>query len=335
MGILVTGATGVLGRMLVGALVSAGHEVTAFVRSSARIAELPEHIRIIYGDIRESEAVKAAVSAGDIVFHMASMMRRHRRGKSEYEEINVSALRELIRLAGQIGVARFIYTSSFFALGPSGDHPQKEAEPRRSFDFLGDFERSMTLAKRVARSASKRGFPIVTLYTGVMYGPGELPAGYGVAAQILEFLQGRFRGYPYGGEAMRSYAYLPDIVAGHVAAMERATLGKEYILGGENLKLVDFYETLSDLTDIPVPSSSNSQWKAEFRIFARSLFNVLSGKQPTVIPEEIEMLKQDWTLSSDRAVRELDYRITPFRDGLSQTVKWLKERYPAGASPSE
>jgi farnesol dehydrogenase len=333
MRIVVTGATSVLGRLLVRALVSRGHEVTAFVRSSGKIAELPAHIRIVYGDVRDVDALKAAMAGSDHVFHMACMMRCHPRRRSDYEVINVGGLRDAIRLAGEAGVARFIYTSSFYALGPSGERPLTEGDSGGSHEFLGDFDRSVTLGDRVARAAAQQGSPIVVLYPGVMYGPGEAPEGYGVAAQILEFLQGGFRGFPFGGRTVRSYSFLPDIVAGHIAALEKASLGEGYILGGENVSLEDFYDIVSELTEIPLPSRIDHSWKPGFRVIAKNIFQALSGKTPSSSPEEIDMLRLNWACSSAKAERKLGYRITTLREGLKQTLRWLRERSAPGNPP--
>jgi farnesol dehydrogenase len=333
MGILVTGASSVLGRALVKALVSSGHEVTAFVRSSRRIAQLPAHIRIVYGDIRNSEALKAAMRGASTVFHMAGMMRDQPRDSKEYEEINVNGLKESIRLAGECGADRFIYTGSFFALGPSTGHALAEADSRKSFDFLGDFDRSVTLADRVARAHSQKGFPIVTVYPGLMYGPGEPPKGYGVAARILEFLQGRPASHPSDMDRVCSYTFIEDIAQGHVYTMEKATMGGVYILGGENITLKRLYELLSQVTDLPIPPSTESQWKIMLRRAAKNLIQDISGKASSTIPEEIEMLKYNWALSSIKAFRELNYTITPIREGLIQTVNWLRENILQGSWP--
>jgi hypothetical protein len=37
------------------------------------------------------------------------------------------------------------------------------------------------------------------------------------------------------------------------------------------------------------------------------------------------MSTYDWAYSSDKTIKDLDYKITPFREGLESTVKWYKE----------
>lgn len=77
MRILITGATGMVGSGLARRLMSDGHEVTALIRSGAsriRLQDVEQSIRVVSGDIRDAEAVRAAVQGcdPDAVFHLAS-----------------------------------------------------------------------------------------------------------------------------------------------------------------------------------------------------------------------------------------------------------------------
>jgi len=50
----------------------------------------------------------------------------------------------------------------------------------------------------------------------------------------------------------------------------------------------------------------------------------LTGIEPIITDEVIEIYRHDWAYSSDRAVADLGYRITPLEEGLRRTVAWLR-----------
>ena len=51
----------------------------------------------------------------------------------------------------------------------------------------------------------------------------------------------------------------------------------------------------------------------------------LTGTEPPLTDEVVNIYRHDWAYSSDRAVRELGYRITPLQEGLRRTVEWLRQ----------
>jgi farnesol dehydrogenase len=165
MKILVTGGTGYLGRAVVGALSSRGHDVVLFART-ARGSGLPGHP--IDGDVRDGEALHAAAAGCDAICHMTALVSIWRRRPRDFDDINVGGLRNVLAAAQTAGVRKVLYTSSFLALPPTGS-----TEPLRA----NDYQRTKVIADQVALSAERAGTPLIRLYPGVVYGPGELTEG--------------------------------------------------------------------------------------------------------------------------------------------------------------
>lgn len=72
MNIIVFGSTGQTGLHLIGQLIKAGHQVTAFARTPAKLADFEDKIRIVVGDARDATSVRQAVVGHDVVMHALS-----------------------------------------------------------------------------------------------------------------------------------------------------------------------------------------------------------------------------------------------------------------------
>jgi NAD+-dependent farnesol dehydrogenase len=312
MKVLVTGATGYLGRAIVGALMARGHDPVAFARSASSSA-LPA--RRVDGDIRDERAVLAAATGCEAICHLAALVAQWKRRPAEFDEVNVGGLRTLLHVAANLGVPRVVYTSSFLALPPTGaDSPQS----------WNDYQRTKVLADRMAGDAVSRGAPIVRVYPGVVYGPGPLTEGNLIGRLIAEQMAGRLPGL-VGATRRWSFAYVDDVAAGHVAALERGRIGERYLLGGENAEQMRLYEIVRELSGAPLPRRIPF-WAAVPAALAYEARAAMFGLVPRLTVGTLEILDRDWILDSELACRELGYTMTPLATGIARLVETIKDR---------
>jgi nucleoside-diphosphate-sugar epimerase len=121
-----------------------------------------------------------------------------------------------------------------------------------------------------------------------------------------------------------NYAYLDDVVKGHIGAMDYGIRGDRYILGGEDISFNQFFNTLSlasgqkrKLFKVPIPVIkwySHAEW----------LKTKLTGLPPVFLPEFADRLRYDQKYRSDKAINQLRYQITPFEEGMKRTVNYLQ-----------
>jgi farnesol dehydrogenase len=309
MRVLVTGASGYLGQAVVRALAGSGHEIVAFARRATRVAAIDRTTRID-GDVRDRAALESAARGCEAICHTAALVSIWRRRPQDFDDVNVGGLQNVAEIAGRLGVARVLYTSSFLALPPAGRATPLEAN---------DYQRTKVAADRLADVLAARGVPIVRVYPGVIYGPGALTEGNLVGRLIADHLKHRLPGL-IGPEHQWSYAYIDDVAAGHAAALERGVAGGRYMLGGENATQQQMFRIVERLTGrkpprrIPYPIASALAAVEEARV-------ALVGGLPLVTRGAVEIFKYDWTLDSTASMRELGYRITPLVDGLRRMLE--------------
>jgi NADH dehydrogenase len=114
--ILVTGATGTVGKALLPGLLDRGDDVRVLVRDPRKLGRLRVEVRIALGDLIEladPRVVRQALRGVDTVIHLAAAIRDQPRAK--VEELNGLATARLLRAAEAAGVGRFVFFSAIGA----------------------------------------------------------------------------------------------------------------------------------------------------------------------------------------------------------------------------
>jgi farnesol dehydrogenase len=307
--VLVTGGTGYLGSAIVRALDRGGHEPVVFARH-ATSAGLPG--TATDGDVRDTRAVAAAAEGADAICHTAALVSVWRRDPGEFDAVNVGGLQSTLAAAGMHRIPRLVYTSSFLALPPAG-HPYALT--------ANHYQRTKVAARDVARRATADGLPVVTLYPGVVYGPGPATDGNLVGRLMQDHRLGRLPG-AIGPEHIWSFSFVEDVAEAHVRALTHPAPEREYQLGGVNAPQQALYEFLREHAHRPLPRQVPYSIATAAAIVMEAIAG-LTGRPPTLTRGIIEIFRHDWPLDNGAASRDLGLRITPLAEGLERTLESL------------
>jgi len=318
--ILLTGGTGFLGGRVGRALMDAGHSVVALVRPGSP-RKAPGGAEVAEGDVTDAAAVRRAAAGCDTALHAAALVKNWARDRSRFDAINVGGLRNVL----DSGVPRVVYTSSFIALGPTDGKVADESWLIPGRAVHNDYERTKALALEEARRAVREGANLVTLFPGVVYGPGVLTDGGLVTKTVRDFMDRKIPGILGAGDRRFCYAYIDDVARGHVLAVEKARAGDEFILGGENRTMLDLLALLEKITGTKAPARKIPYAVAGLAGWLQRQRANLTGKEPEITDEVVAIYKREWAYDSGRAVAGLGYAITPLEEGLRRTVAWLRE----------
>ncbi|MES1240208.1 MAG: NAD-dependent epimerase/dehydratase family protein [Acidobacteriota bacterium] len=330
MKVLVTGGTGFLGRRIVSELAQK-HEVRLLVRPTAsreRFPAPPAIIDFAQGDVTDRASLDRAAAGCDAVVHAAALV-KILAPPADFDRINLGGLENVLRAAEESGsVSKVVYVSSFIALGPTEKGPGgllDETADIQDRNWINDYERTKALADRRARRAIAEGAPLNVVYPGVIYGPGEMTEGNIVVHHILDLIRRKLPGLIGSPDRRWNYAFVGDVARGVALALEKAPAGGRYVLGGENVRLGDFYALVEKQTGVPVPKRRIPDGVAKTAGALQKGWARLTGGTPKLTPDLVEIYRHDWAYCSDRAERELGYAPRPFAQGLAETLAWLKE----------
>jgi nucleoside-diphosphate-sugar epimerase len=174
---MVTGATGFLGGHLVRSLAQNDYEITALVRPTSKVGlELQEHAKLVEGDLSDGQALEAAMTGADVVFHCAALTTNRTSWRAQ-QETNVKGTERVLEAAVRAGVKRVIHISSVLVYGlrpPKGGSVFTETSPRiENPEKWAYYVRSKSAADELAMSFSQeKGLPVTIMRLGILYGPG-------------------------------------------------------------------------------------------------------------------------------------------------------------------
>jgi UDP-glucose 4-epimerase len=226
--ILVTGASGFIGRHLCLFLKETGWVVRAAVRSDAGdIPGVDDHIRV--GDINGSTDWTKALKDVDHLIHLAGrahIMREHLRDPaSVYHQVNVLGTRRLADQAAQAGVKRFIFASSAKVNGESGFFTEKDLPQPK-----GDYALSkLNAEKEVITVCGNSAMQEVILRLPLVYGPG-------VKANFLQLIRPVERGIPLPFKSIRnkrSFIYTGNLCDIMELCLSHPAAAKQLFLAGD------------------------------------------------------------------------------------------------------
>jgi nucleoside-diphosphate-sugar epimerase len=176
MKVLVTGASGFVGRAVVAALVAHGDEVQAAIRRPADAVDVgnsgpafPHGVTIVrHGDLDAGVDWTGLLAGIDAVVHLAGIAHAGPGVAEErYDRVNHRATAALAVAAHDAGVSRFVFVSSIRAqTGPTAERVVSERDTPRPTDAYG---RSKLAAER---AVAQSGVPFVILRPVLVYGPG-------------------------------------------------------------------------------------------------------------------------------------------------------------------
>jgi len=141
---------------------------------------------------------------------------------------------------------------------------------------------------------------------------------------LYDITRGKFLGCPGKGESLACFTFIGDLVDGIIKTIGNdGTIGEEFILGGENVKFGDYLDLIAEIAGRKkprrFPMSAAMLYGLYYEIKAK-----LTKKKPYITRPTLKAIKYHRAYSSDKAIEELGYEITPLRQGLEQTISWYK-----------
>lgn len=324
--LLITGATGFIGGHLARRLAAQGHYVRALVRRE--VPELTKHgVDLVYGDITDAAALRAATQGVEAVFHLAAVRDVWDTPEAVYRQVNVEGTRSLLAAATKSGVRRFVYCSSVGVARYPGNLAADETLPYSEPTSQVLYHRTKSQAEQIALDAQA-----IVVRPVITYGPGD---ENGFLTRLIALLaHGRFIGIGNGRNHV-DLVYVDDLTSGMWAALEKGVPGRVYILSGTApIQVRALLDEICKLLGrkpprlyIPIPIAMMAGWGMEMLWHGILKPIGWNDRSPFITRDKVATLTVDRAFSHALASQALGYAPQiGYSEGLRRTVDWFLER---------
>ena len=325
--LLVTGATGFLGRHVIEAILE--KPAAEFGEGGVRLLCRRNHpwegnarIETLTGNILDREAVRHAVEGVDVVLHLAGRVTRDPQASASLFETHIEGTRNVCDAALEHGKPKVILASSSGTIGVSCQPVVHDETAPYAVDVARHwpYYLSKIYQEKLAFSYfEKYDLPVVVMNPSLLLGPGDIYMSS--TNDIQMYLDRQLGNIPSGG---LNFVDVRDAAHTFMAAIESGKPGRRYLIGGHNMTVREFFYVIQFVSSVRAPLLSLPE------IWCRRTANVLRrgadllGRRFPLNDITIEMAYRFWYCDNTRARKELDLDPRPAERTIRDTVAFLQ-----------
>jgi dihydroflavonol-4-reductase len=323
--ILVTGGAGFLGSHLVAQLLDVGHSVRVLERPDACVDHLPlDQIELVSADIRDEPAVRKATHGCQYVYHLAADPNLWRRDRREFDGINRMGTLHVMRAALDRGVERIVYTSTESILSSRNSNGGAvESLQLNASDMIGPYCLSKFHAEEAVFRMVAEGAPIIVVSPTLPVGPGDRLQTPPTRLS-LSFCKGELPAYL---GCRFNLIDARDVAKGMMLAMKKGRTGIRYLLGAENLHLMEWLSILGEETGQPLP-----RWEIPYPLAlmvawcSEKWADHVSGKMPIATITGVRLTRRNMFFDPSVSLNELGLQPRSIREAARDAVVWYRSQ---------
>jgi dihydroflavonol-4-reductase len=317
---LVTGATGLVGNNVVRRLLEQGQAVRVLARAGADARPLVGlNVEIARGDVRDRQAVAAALQGVAHVVHAAGHVQIGWRGLDAARAINVEGTRHVAEGALAAG-ARMVHVSSIDALGVVARKAVGDENSLPVGGVLCPYVVTKREAEGVVLDAVGRGLQASIVNPGYMIGPYDWKPSSG--RMLLQVARGWGLWAPLGANI---FCDVRDVADGILAALRQGQPGRRYILGGQLLSYFQAWRVFAKVTGATPPMFPAGPLLSLGAGYCGDLVSLVTGHEPDVNSAAVRISAQRRNFSHARAAQELGYRPRPLDEAACDAWYWFRQ----------
>ncbi len=321
--VVVTGATGHIGNVLVRQLLSRGEKVRVVIPPAEDITPLDGlPVEMVEGDIRDMGSLLRAFRGSDMVYHLAGIISILPGQDRLLHQVNVVGTQNIVEACMKTGVKRLVYTSSIHAIEePPRGTIIDETLPCNPNKVPKGYGRSKAQATLAVLKGVEQGLNAVIVCPTGVTGPYDYRISE-MGQLIIDFANGNLKTYVDGAY---DFVDVRDVTTGIILAGEKGRSGESYILSGEQITVYRLLLMLQELTGVKAPSFKVPIWLARIAAKVTPLYYRLARTKPRFTSYSIDVLCSNSLISSEKARRELGFSTRPIRESIADAILWFKE----------
>ncbi|MCL8538757.1 NAD-dependent epimerase/dehydratase family protein [Chryseobacterium gallinarum] len=321
--VFVTGATGILGRVIVLELLKRGKHVRASKRPGSNLNEV-KHSYSFYTenpddffnkiewmdvDFDDPDSLQNALKGVEDVYHCAAKVSFHPKDEKEMYHTNIKGTENLLYACEGSSVKKFLHVSSVAVL----DNFNEKGELDEDSDFNPKLEHSAYaiskhLSEMEAWRASAEGLNVVIINPGMIVGSGNWNQSSGELFSTFEDNSFTFS----GGSA---YVDVRDVAKTAVELMENNIFGERFIIVAENNRYADLAQQIRTRLGLK-EAKILSGFQLNIGRLANTLFGWFIPKLRMITKSNIEAISSFNTISNQKIKEKLGYQFIPVKESI-------------------
>jgi dihydroflavonol-4-reductase len=329
MRILVTGATGFVGSVLVPQLVKkyGPDSISAYVLPGDRIPESwrEEKVRIFPGDITDRRSLADAVKGHTHVIHLAGLISYWRRDFDRLMRVNWQGPRAVVEACLGSGVSRLVHVSSVGAIGfLKRGRLIDETTPFNWPPYFHYMTSKFLGQEVVAEAVRQKGINAVILNPASIMGPGD---------PVIETPHNQLYARVYGGLMLGSFrgglgvVDVRDVAEIIIKALDRGRAGEKYLLVGANLSYSEVLRLIGRHAGRPVYPFSVPGWLLSAAGLSMEMVSLLTRKRPLLTYAYGRL--SGWTTfySNEKSRRDFSHDYIPVDRTIEDSCRYFERTF--------
>lgn len=317
---LVIGANGFLGSHVTRQLVADGHDVRVMVRPNANtksIDDLP--VERFLGDIWYNDTLRAAMTSVDDVYYCVVDTRGWLKDPTPLFYTNVEGTRNVLEVAKDMNLRRFVYTSSYVTVGRKRGHVATEEDVIVD-KGLTPYVRSRVQAEEIVlRYAREHGLPAVAMCVSTTYGSGDwgrTPHGAIIAGAAFGKLP-----FVMGGIELEAVG-VDDAARAMILAAEHGRVGERYLISEKMISNAEVVRIAAEAAGMPAPTKT-IPLPVSYAMAALGTAKArMTGKDEKLSLGSLRLMRAEAPVDCSKARRELHWRPKPVEESIREAARF-------------
>jgi dihydroflavonol-4-reductase len=321
--VVVTGATGHIGNVLVRQLLQRGSKVKTLTLPTEDLNPIKGlKVEIVEGDVRSLNTLIQAFKGSRMVYHLAGIISILPGSDKLLQQVNVTGTQNVVEACMHVGVRRLVYISSIHAIEepPHGTiiDESLSCNPRRVPENYGRSKARATLA---VLEGAKRGMDAVIVHPTGIIGPYDFRVSE-MGQLILDFINGSLKAYIDG---TYDYVDVRDVAKGIILAGDKGKSGERYIFSGEQISVDRLMKILQEISGTRAPNIKIPLWLARIAAYFSPIYYKLTKTKPRFTTYSLDVLRSNSLISSEKARLQLGFTTRPAIQSIRDSVSWFQQ----------
>ncbi len=318
---LVMGASGFLGSHVIKGLVRQGRNVRIFYRDSSDTSAT-DHLDIerVVGDVRNKDDVRAAMEGCDVIYYCIVDARAWLKDPAPLAEINIDAFRQVMDIALELKVRRFIYTSTIVTIGINPSGVSSEEDDFNWWDQASEYARVRVTAENMLFDYCKRGLPGIACNAPYTYGADDRqPTPHGWI--VKKVVEGRL---PCTWDVSMPAVGIQDAADGMILAEEHGRVGDRYLLTDRTFTFTELNAIATKTVGRRPIRLKVPVWVVWVTCWLNEKFNWLLGRDTSITVKSFQLMRILNEYDNTKARTELGWDPRPAEESIIECARWFR-----------